>query len=159
MNIIYYNKKYIKVTLIIIFMIISNIGYPQSDCSTELKSYKSKIDSSIKPEYLVDSIPEFLYPKNQMKFFKNKFHTIKNGESWPLYIYYGFVIKLDGTISNVFVCPHLIFCDDKIILEKERKKYIEILTSELLKIKTNPSVLNGENVAVYKVGRIHFDPQ
>lgn len=153
-------NKNIRIILIITGVILSSNCFCQLDCKMTLKDYKNTIDTSQRPVYLfVDSMPNILSSNNIANFFTDKIQVIDSSKCFPLYIYYGFVVEKDSSISNVFICPQLDFCEDYDNLEIEQQKMIDCLTKELLKVKTKPGQLNKEKVAVYTVGRIHFDPQ
>ncbi len=152
--------NYIVLLMIMTCFIFNSYCYGQNDCKVTLKDYQNTIDTTQRPVYiLVDSMPDILTSSKILKFFSDKIQVPNSSNCFPIYIYYGFVIEKDCSISNVFICPTLEFCDDYDKLEIEKQKIIEYLTNEVLKIKTNAGMLNGEKVAVKSVGRIHFDPQ
>jgi hypothetical protein len=134
--------------------------YCQVDCNTFLKNYPNTIDTSKRPVYrLVDNMPEILTNSKLLEFFATKIHLIDSSKCFPIYISYGFVVEADSSISNIMICPTLMFCDDYEKVDLVEQKYIKLLTDEIQKIKTNVGFLNGKSVAVFTLGRIHNDPQ
>lgn len=145
---------------IFILLCLSLTCFSQNDCITEFKEYKNTIDTTKRPVYsFVETMPELAETNNIMEFFRRNINVADSSSCFPIYVYYGFVVEKDSTISNVMICPELRFCNDTLGQEILRQKLIVNLTTQLLKQKSSVGILNGEKVAVYSQGRIHFDPQ
>ncbi|SDD20730.1 hypothetical protein [Williamwhitmania taraxaci] len=149
-----------SVLIVLIGLFFCEYCYCQIDCKIVLKNYPNTIDTSKRPVYLfVENMPDIVTGSKLMDFFAKKVHLVESSKCFPIYIFYGFVVEADCSISNVMICPTLMFCDDNEKIDLIEQKYIKQLTSEVIKIKTDAGLLNGKKVAVYTFGRIHFDPQ
>ena len=73
-----------------------------------------------------------------------------------MYIWWGFVIEADGTLSNIRVCPQLEFCKGSADLENETKLFEKKLITKLKKRKVVPGFLKNEMVAIAYSGMIRF---
>ena len=60
-----------------------------------------------------------------------------SSQCFPIYIYYGFVVEADCSISNVMICPTLMFCDYNENIDLIEQEYIKKFTAEVIRIKTN----------------------
>lgn len=134
--------------------------FSQNECIGTLKGYKNTIDTTKRAVYsFVEIMPELTETANLMEFFRNNIRVADSSNCFPIYIYYGFVIEKDSTVSNVMICPELRFCNDTSTQKINKQVLIENLTLKLLKQKSSVGIRNGKKVAVYTQGRIHFDPQ
>lgn len=149
-----------KILIVLIGLVLNDYCYCQVDCITILKNYPNTIDTTSRPVYrLVDNMPEILTDSNLSLFFAERIHIINGSKCFPIYVSYGFVVEADSSISNIMICPTLMFCDDNVKIDILENEYIKQLTDEVQKIKTSAGSLNGKKVAVYAIGRMHFDPQ
>lgn len=161
-KIIQHTKQKISICITMVLMLLSfNIScFSQNNCLTSSIEYHNTIDTTKRIVYLfVETMPELTESNTIMKFFRNNLIINDSSSCFPLYIYYGFVIEKDSTISNVMICPELYFCNETTSMEKIKKELIEWLTTKLLQQKSSVGILNGEKVAVYTYGRIHLDPK
>ena len=149
-----------KILIVFIALIFYNYCFCQIDCQQILKNYPNTIDISKRPVYqIVERMPEIMTNSKLLEFFLKSFRHIDNSKCFPIYIYYGFVVEADCSISNIMICPTLRFCDENENIDLLEQKYIKQITDDIIKIKTNAGLLNGKKVAVYTSGRVHFDPQ
>jgi hypothetical protein len=95
---------------------------------------------------MVDSMPEVIKNGNILSIMRDNILEIKSS-CCPIYIWHGFVIEADSTLTNIMVCPQLEFCNETVDLVKEN----QLFQSELL---TN---LKKQKVAVMSYDRIHFE--
>lgn len=149
-----------RILAIFILLYLNFTCFCQNECVANLKEYKNTIDTTKRTVYsFVETMPELTEIDNIMEFFHENMNIADSSSCFPLYIYYGFVVEIDSSISNVMICPELRFCDDTLAQEIFKQKLIEKLTTELLKQKSSVGILNGKKVAVFTIGRMHLDPQ
>jgi hypothetical protein len=75
----------------------------------------------------------------------------------PIYVWYAFVIEIDGTLSNIIICPQFLSCDS-LEIEEENTKIIKAQFNKLFKdIRTNPGKIDGKPVAIAFFSRIHYE--
>ena len=67
------------------------------------------------------------------------------------------MIEIDGTLSNIIICPQFLSCDS-IEIEEENTKILKAQFHSLFKdIRTNPGKIDGKPVAVAYISRIHYE--
>ena len=149
-----------KIVIVLIALIFYNYCFCQIDCKKILENYPNTIDISKIPVYqIVERMPEIVTNSKLMEIFLKSVNQIDNSKCYPIFISYGFVVEADCSITNIMICPTLRFCDENVNIDLLEQKYIKQITDEIIKIKTNAGLLNGKKVAVYTLGRVHFDPQ
>jgi len=127
------------------------------DCRFDFKDYHQNIDTTKRPVYFtVDSMPDLMSTGKLLRFMTEKIHSIDNN-CCPIYVWYGFVIEPDSTLSNIATCPQFYFCNDSIDLVLETEYFNKKLKDKLMNCKVKPGLQNGKRVAVSTVGRIHFE--
>jgi hypothetical protein len=145
-------KAIVTILAILIFELANG-----QDCRFKFDDYWSKIDTTLRPVYImVDSMPEVIKNGNILSFMRDNILEIKSS-CCPIYIWYGFVIEADSTLTNIMVCPQLEFCNDTVDLVKENQLFQSELLTNLKKQKVAPGFLKKEKVAVMSYGRIHFE--
>lgn len=146
--------------LLFIFLSIAISCSGKTDC--RCYDYRSSINTSTRPVYLlycVDSIPNALKDVNLTRLISKNLLLPENSNCFPTKIYYGFIVEADCSISNIWVCPKLMFCENMTDEKTFREKLIEYMKNMLHQIKTTPAILNGQKVAIYTKGVINLDPQ
>jgi hypothetical protein len=149
-----------SILTILIALIFCDCSYCQVDCKTILKNYSNTIDTSKRPVYrVVDKMPDIMTDSKLLEYFAKRIDLVDSSKCFPIYISYGFVVEADSSISNIMICPTLMFCDENEKIDLVEQKYIKQLSGEIQNIKTSAGSLNGKNVAVFTIGSIHSDPQ
>src|SRR5690554_1855211 len=134
-----------RILAIFILLYLNFTCFCQNECVANLKEYKNTIDTTKRTVYsFVETMPELTEIDNIMEFFHENMNIADSSSCFPLYIYYGFVVEIDSSISNVMICPELRFYDDTLAQEIFKQKLIEKLTTELLKQKSSVGILNGK---------------
>jgi len=127
------------------------------DCKFKFDDYCSDMDTTLRPVYIVvDSMPELSKNGNILKFMRENVMDIKSS-CCPIYVWYGFIIEPDSSLTNIKVCPQLEFCADSVEYETEVKAFTDRLITNLENKKVVPGHHNKEKVAVVMYGRIHFE--
>jgi hypothetical protein len=153
-------KKYLGKIKILSVLFISMNCFSQENCENLLEIYRNTIDTTNRSVYaIVETMPDMTETNNVMNFFRQNIKFSEGTGCFPIYIYYGFVVERDSSITNVMICPQFVFCNDSVGEQVERQKIIDLFTNELLNKKSSVGLLQGKKVAVYTQGRIHFDPQ
>ncbi len=150
-----------KILIALFGLFILNCCYCQVECKNVVENYPNTIDISKRPVYLVvDSMPDIITGPKLFEFFGEKVPLIlDSSKCFPVQIYYGFVVEADGTITNAIICPKFMYCDENENIDLIKQKFINQLTAEIMKLKTNAGLLKGKKVAVCTYGRLHCDPQ
>lgn len=149
-----------KILMLLLGLLLHNLCYCQLDCKMAFENYSKTIDTTKRPVYsVVESMPDIIVGSKLIEFFSKNVQLTEKFKCFPFYIHYGFVVEVDGSITNVMFCPTLRFCDENEDIGSIEQKYIQQLSAEIVKIKSTAGILNGKKVAVYTIGRVHFDPQ
>jgi len=134
-----------------------NLSLQGQVCKDSIGDYLSIIDTTERKVVLfAEEMPD-LFDNN--KFFNKISNEIKLSElsCCPIYVFYAFVIEIDGTLSNIIICPQFFSCDS-LEIKEESSKILKAQFNKLFKdIRTNPGKIDGKLVAVAIISRIHYE--
>jgi hypothetical protein len=141
-------------TIIFISLIYSLQG---QDCRDSFRQYFSLIDTTSRKVVLfADKMPD-LFDGNTLSLKVS--NEIKSNElsCCPIYVWYAFVVEIDGTLSNIKICPQFMSCDSISIIEKDTKNLTDQFNKLFREIKTTPGKINNRPIAVAFISKIHYE--
>lgn len=142
------------ILIILVFVFADNIN--GQNCFKNFEDYYSSIDTTDRPVFrFVEKEPEIFNGEVVLETILQS-QLFKNLQCCPIRVLIGFVVEPDSTLTNIHVCPRMLFCEEDII-NKESKTFIQSLTELLGNIKSAPGILNEEKVAVAFLIPIHFE--
>jgi hypothetical protein len=141
----------------LLILFTTNLSLHGQVCKDSISNYLSIIDTTQRKVVLfAEEMPDLF---DNDTFFNKLSKEIKLNElsCCPIYVWYAFIVEIDGTLSNMIICPQFISCDSQNI-EEENSKILKNQFNRLFKeIRTNPAKIDGKPVAIAYISKIHYE--
>jgi hypothetical protein len=137
----------------ILILFTVNLSLKGQVCKDSISNYFSIIDTTERKVVLfAEEMPDLF---NDISIFDKI--NLSELSCCPIYIWYAFVIEIDGTLSHIIICPQFLNCDS-LEIEEENAVILKAQFHRLFNdIRTNPGKIDGKPVAIAFISRIHYE--